>query len=120
MENVSSIRQGDLISPYLFLLAAEGLLCLLKSRNQSSVLNGIKVAPSAPTVSHLLFADNSPLFFRANRESAQEVKEVLRMYCMASGQQLNMDKSSIHFAKGCRQILREEIMDILEVHNEIP
>ena len=57
------IRQGDPISPYLFLLAAEGLSCLLKARNQSSVLNGIKVAPSAPVVSHLLFADDSLLFF---------------------------------------------------------
>jgi len=56
------IRQGDPISPYLFLLAAEGLSCLLKARNQSSVLNGIKVAPSAPVVSHLLFADDSLLF----------------------------------------------------------
>jgi hypothetical protein len=57
------ICQGDPISPYLFLLAAEGLSCLLKSRNQSSVLNGIKVALSAPMVSHLLFADDNLLFF---------------------------------------------------------
>jgi hypothetical protein len=57
------IRQGDPISPYLFLSAAEGLSCLLKSRNQSSVLNGIKVALSAPMVSHLLFADDNLLFF---------------------------------------------------------
>ena len=111
------IRQGDPISPYLFLLAAEGLSCLLKSRNQSSNLSGIKVAPSAPMVSHLLFADDSLLFFKANRESALEVKEVLQLYCDASGQQVNMDKSSIHFAKGCRNNVREEIKDILQVHN---
>ena len=53
------IRQGDPISPYLFLLAAEGLSCLLKSSSQSSVLGGVKVAPTAPVVNHLLFADDS-------------------------------------------------------------
>jgi hypothetical protein len=111
------IRQGDPISPYLFLLAAEGLLCLLKSRIQSSSLSGIKVAPSAPMVSHLLFADDSLLFFRANMESAQEINDILRIYCNASGQQVNMDKSSIHFAKGCQENMRQGIMSILNVHN---
>jgi hypothetical protein len=62
------IRQGDPISPYLFLLAAEGLLCLLKHRDQLSVLSGVMVAPSAPAVNHLLFVDDSLMFFRASRE----------------------------------------------------
>jgi len=93
------IWQGDPISPYLLLLAAEGLSCLLNSRIQSSVLSGIKVASSAPAVSHLLFADGSLLFFKANRESAEAIKEALNNYCRASRQQVNMDKSSIHFAK---------------------
>ena len=111
------IRQGDPISPYLFLLAAEGLSCLIKSRIQSSHLSGIMVAPSAPVVSHLLFADDSLLFFRANVASAQEIKEILQIYCKASGQQVNMDKSSIHFAKGVPRSTKGEIMNLLEVHN---
>ncbi|GJN18706.1 hypothetical protein PR202_gb05897 [Eleusine coracana subsp. coracana] len=69
-------------------------------------------------VSHLLFADDSLLFFRANRANAVVVKEALRLYCNASGQQSNVDKSSIHFAKGCRQIVRDEIKEELGIHNE--
>jgi hypothetical protein len=57
------IRQGDPISLYLFLLAAEDLSCLLKTHDQSLQLGGIKVAPSAPPVNHLLFVDHSLLFF---------------------------------------------------------
>ena len=67
--------------------------------------------------SHLLFADDSLLFFKADVQSAQEVRDVLNTYCAASGQQVNMDKSSVHFAKKCNQNIRTEIMEILEVHN---
>src|SRR4051812_15973980 len=59
------IRQGDPISPYLFLIVAEGLSCLLKSKNKSLKFSGLQVAPMAPPVNHLLFADDSLLFFRA-------------------------------------------------------
>jgi len=43
------------------------------------------VAASAPMVSHLLFADDSLLFFKANRESADQVKDVLHIYFQALG-----------------------------------
>jgi hypothetical protein len=58
----------------MFLLAAKVLLCLLKNIDQSSVLNGIMVAPTTPAVNHLLLADNGMLFFKARCEGAVEVK----------------------------------------------
>jgi hypothetical protein len=112
------IRQGDPISPYLFLLAAEGLSCLLKSQDHSSALNGIQVASTAPAVNHLLFADDSLLFFRACYEGAAEVKEVLTKYCDASGQRINMDKSSIFFSKRCPAAIKESVKMELDVNRE--
>ena len=112
------IRQGDPISPYLFLLAAEGLSCLLKDNDESSHLGGIKVAPSAPPVNHLLFADDSLLFFKGSREGAEELSNLLEVYCQASGQQINREKSSIFFTKGCPQATRDIVKGILHVDNE--
>jgi hypothetical protein len=112
------VRQGDPISPYLFLLAAEGLSCLLKHHSLSSGLHGLMVAPSAPAVSYLLFADDSVFLFKADVESAEKVQQLLDLYCMASGQCVNRDKSSIFFSKGCPGSLRESVKGALNVHNE--
>src|ERR1041385_2069388 len=94
------LRQGDPISPYLFLLAAESLSCLLNSQVGSPHLGGLKVAPSAPPINHLLFADDSLLFFKATSEGAHEVSNLLEIYCKASGQHVNPAKSTIFFSKG--------------------
>lgn len=103
-EPTRGIRQGGAhpISPYLFLLAAEGLSCLLKSRSESSNLSGLQLASSAPPVNHLLFADDSLLFFKASGVGANEVNQVLNIYCQATGQRINFSKSSIFFSKGVR------------------
>ena len=103
------IRQGDPISPYLFLLAAEGLLCLLKTQDESSSLNGIRVAPSAPPVSHLLFADDSLLFIKASSDGANQLSSLMESYCNASGQRINYAKSSVFFSKGCPSALKAEV-----------
>lgn len=69
---------------YLFLLAAKGLVSLLKYRCQSSNLHGLKVAMSAPTVSHLLFADDGLLVFKADTKSGRQIVDVLDRICNAS------------------------------------
>jgi hypothetical protein len=79
-------KTGEPNSPYLFLLAAEGLLCLLKSSVQSSQLGGIKVAPLALIVNHLLFMDYSLLFFKGSRDGAKSVSNLLEDYFQASSQ----------------------------------
>jgi hypothetical protein len=55
------------------------------------------VAPSAPAVNHLLFADDSLLFVKASDEGAMQVNTILEKYCNASGQRVNLNKSSIFF-----------------------
>jgi hypothetical protein len=61
------IRQGDPISPYLFLLCAEGLTCMLKAKGPQFLSRGIRVSCQAPWFSHLLFADDCLIFTQANR-----------------------------------------------------
>ena len=66
------VRQGDPISPYLFLIVVEGLSCLLKN-----VIRGMKVTPTAPEVNHLLFADDNLLVFEATNDKAGRVCDLL-------------------------------------------
>ena len=49
------LRQGDPISPYLFLLCAEGLSTMLRRDESGENLRVILVCRGAPRVSHLLF-----------------------------------------------------------------
>lgn len=56
------LRQGDPLSPYLFVMCAQVLLFLLNKAQQEGVLQSLKVSETAPSVSHLFFADDSILF----------------------------------------------------------
>ena len=102
----------------LVLLAAEGLSCLLKANEASGHVGGLQVAPLAPSVNHLLFVDDSLLFFVATLAQAENVKRVLKSYCDTSGQRINNEKSSIFFSKGCPVQLKESIKQNLHVQNE--
>jgi hypothetical protein len=76
------------------------------------------VAPYAPAVNHLLFANDSLLFVKASEEGACDVKSLLDKYCEASRQRVNLDKSSVFFSKGCPETSRQIVKDILQVPNE--
>jgi hypothetical protein len=46
------------------------------------------------------------------------VNVILEKYCNASGQRVNFDKSSVFFSKGCTEVRRQAVKNILNVPNE--
>ncbi|XP_019157468.1 PREDICTED: uncharacterized protein LOC109154044 [Ipomoea nil] len=110
------IRQGDPLSPYLFIICAEGLSVLLQQAEARGDIHGVRVARGAPTVTHLFFADDSLLFFRANQQETLKVKECLDLYCAASGQLINFDKSNAVFSVNTTPAMRSLIANSLGVN----
>ena len=65
------LRQGCPLSPYLFIICAEGLSALLRQAESSGLINSSKVCRGAPSISHLFFADDSFLFLRVQRRKLE-------------------------------------------------
>jgi hypothetical protein len=79
------LRQGDPLSPYLFLLCAGGLSSLLLYEQEVGGIDGVRVCRNAPSVSHLLFADDSLILMKADMTNATSLQAVLDSYCANSG-----------------------------------
>lgn len=112
------IRQGDPISPYLFLLCAEGLSCFLKNMGLMFLSRGVHVGVHAPWISHLLFADDCIVFSEASQRGASRLQEALEVYSRGSGQMVNRDKSAVFFSRNCTDEMKDEVRQILNIEKE--
>ncbi|XP_075662942.1 uncharacterized protein LOC142632422 [Castanea sativa] len=109
------IRQGDPLSPYLFLICAEAFTSLLAREEENGRLHGVSISQNAPTISHLLFANDSLLFCQTKQEEVHVISEVLELYVVASGQCINLEKSSVFFSSNTTEVQRVLITDALGV-----
>ncbi|KAL1220370.1 putative mitochondrial protein [Cardamine amara subsp. amara] len=91
------IRQGDPLSPYLFVVCAEVLSHLLTKAATEKNLKGKKISNMGPTITHLLFADDALFFCHAHPRSCSTVMRILGEYEKISGQAVNLNKSAITF-----------------------
>ena len=109
------LRQGDPLSPYLFLLCAEGLSSLIMYEEEAGNILGVKVCRDAPSVSILLFADDSLILMQANASNATSLRRALDDYCAASGQMVSEAKSSIFFSPCTPVDIRVEVCTALNI-----
>ncbi|XP_010451528.1 PREDICTED: uncharacterized protein LOC104733662 [Camelina sativa] len=112
------LRQGDPLSPYLFILCTEVLIANIKKAEREKKVTGITIARNSPTISHLLFADDSLFFCKAEVAECQTVMEIIRNYGKASGQEVNLEKSSIMFGKKVTSAIRDQLKSVIGISKE--
>ena len=82
------LRQGDPLSPYLFLMCTEGLHGLIRKAATKGDIRGVSICQNEPKITHLLFADDSLIFCRAKESECQSLLHVLATYERALGSKL--------------------------------
>lgn len=92
---------------------------MIKNNERRGDLHGIKICRGAPTISHLLFADDSFLFFRASEKELLCMKKLLEDYESASGLAINYQKSEILFSRNVPTDTKESLSSILGVQQSI-
>lgn len=97
------VKQGDPISPYLFILCAEVFAeCIRKNQN----IKGIRIGNVEHKISML--ADDTNIFFEFCNKSLNEVLFMLDKFSVLSGLKINYDKSSAF----CIGVKRDDILQV--------
>jgi hypothetical protein len=114
------LRQGDPLSPFLYIIGADVLSRLLQRAESLGSLKGIKISPGCPQISHLQFADDLLIFSKAIPTSARSILDCLASYQAWSGQKINYSKSGVIFSKNTTGQTSANLCHLLNLKKSSP
>eukprot|EP00253_Pinus_taeda_P028075 PITA_28075 len=91
------IRQGDPLSPFLFVILMEGLSTLIAKRKEYGQIKGLQPIRSCPATTHQQFVDDTMLHGTPTVKEATAYRDILHLFSRASGMEINFSKSTIFF-----------------------
>ncbi|KAG7558509.1 Reverse transcriptase domain [Arabidopsis thaliana x Arabidopsis arenosa] len=112
------LRQGDPLSPYVFILCSEVLSGLCTKAQRENKLTGVKVGKKSPRLNHLLFADDTMFFCKSDAKECATLMDILHKYEVASGQKINPQKSAITFSAKTQTIGKDRVKQLLGITSE--
>lgn len=111
--SLRGIRQGDPLSPYLFILCMEVLGALFEGKCRENLWNPLKASQGGPAFSHLFFANDLMLFAKADGKNCVAIKDVLDSFCDLSGQKVSGEKTHVFFSPNVDQRMRNDLCNVL-------
>lgn len=93
------VRQGDPLSPYLFVLCMERLGQLIHHEVAAGRWKPLPLSKRGPNLSHLFFADDLVLFGQASDMQMEEMKRIMSYFCGVSGHKISLSKSKMFVSK---------------------
>ena len=92
------LRQGDPLSPYLFVIAMEVFSVFIKRAVEGDFLSGCRVkgrSEEGVLISHLLFADDTLVFCKPSQDQLTYLSWLLMWFEAVSGLRINLEKSEL-------------------------
>ena len=71
------IRQGNPLSPYLFIFCVEGLNAILRKAAVVGEIEGFSLCKQGPKITHLFFADDYLLLCHSTLVECEKIQELL-------------------------------------------
>ena len=87
------LRQGDPLSPYLFLLVSETLVNFLRKAEERNLIEAVHIGKAKVNLKHLQFADDILIFVPRNTTCITNYFRILDVFALMSGLSLNYSKS---------------------------
>nr|KAJ0184913.1 hypothetical protein LSAT_V11C900471370 [Lactuca sativa] len=97
------VRQGDPLSPFLFILVAEGLNIALEEAKEQGIFKGVQLPNNGPNISHLQYADDAIFLGSWSIQNAKNLVRILRCFELSSCLKVNITKSKL-FGIGVREV----------------
>ena len=93
--NEKGLRQGDPLSPFLFLIASEVLQQMIIEACNQGLFKGIRLYRSGRNLSLLQFADDALIFGKWSRANLITLTRILNVFHDVSGLQINLSKCNL-------------------------
>ncbi|GKA05456.1 putative RNA-directed DNA polymerase, eukaryota, reverse transcriptase zinc-binding domain protein [Tanacetum coccineum] len=90
------LRQGDPLSPFLFIIIMEGLHVAISDSTRQGLIRGIKVGSSNITLNHLFFANDVVITTEWSQHDMDNIIRILHVFYLASGLKINIHKSNVY------------------------
>lgn len=89
------VRQGNPLSPFLFILAMEGLNVMMKAATEKGVFDGVPIPNSNIFISHLFYADDALFIGDWSKKNISNLARIMRCFHIESGLKVNFNKSKV-------------------------